>query len=181
MGTPWGWKGREKGSKKRKNPETIITGQIRELLKLMHIPHEKHWGGPMSAKGIPDLISTLPGASESKAEDGTVVKHPRGRALWCEVKVPGKKPTPEQYEFLDKMEAAGALSFWCDSPKEFIAHLADAKFEPAVLIRNQFPDQIPTDRLPKTRDGGGGNSGRFRPGQSPTDPTNPEAHGDLND
>lgn len=168
---PWGSSGGfERGPKKRKriNPETVITGQIRELMKLMRIPHEKNWAGPMSVKGISDLIGTLPGPSESKRDDGLIVKHPAGRAFWCEIKVPGKKPNPEQFEFLDKMEAAGALSFWCDSPNEFIAQLAAAKFEPATRIKMQFRGQIP---MPMPGDG----SGRFKPAPSRVDPPNPEA------
>ena len=168
---PWGSAGGfERGPKKRKrvNPETILTGQIRELMKLMRIPHEKHWGGPMSPKGIPDLISTLPGPSESKRADGHIIKHPGGRAFWCELKTPGKKPTDEQFDFLEKMKTAGALSFWCDNPNDFIAQLAAAKFEPAMRIKMQFRGQMPT---PKP----GGGSGRFKPAMSRVDPPNPEA------
>jgi len=46
---------------KRENPETAITHQIRGLLRTMRVPHFKHFGGPMSERGVPDLIGTLPG------------------------------------------------------------------------------------------------------------------------
>lgn len=38
-----------------------------------------------------------------------------GRALAIEVKVPGKKPTPEQYDFLRTVALNNGLAFWADS------------------------------------------------------------------
>jgi hypothetical protein len=34
--------------------------------------------------------------------------------LWLEMKAPGKKPTPEQREWLARMNAAGYCATWCD-------------------------------------------------------------------
>jgi len=38
-----------------------------------------------------------------------------GQALAIEVKMPGKKPTPEQHTFLDLVSASGGVSGWADS------------------------------------------------------------------
>ncbi len=48
-------------SARRENPETGITRQIRDLLRLMSVPHIKHFGGPLSERGVSDIIGTLPG------------------------------------------------------------------------------------------------------------------------
>lgn len=34
--------------------------------------------------------------------------------LWLELKAPGKKPTKEQREWIDRMNAAGYFATWCD-------------------------------------------------------------------
>jgi hypothetical protein len=41
--------------------EKEITSQIRSVLKTFHIFHYKAWGGPMSEKGIPDIIGCIDG------------------------------------------------------------------------------------------------------------------------
>ena len=38
-----------------------------------------------------------------------------GRLLGIEVKVPGKKPTEEQYTFIELIDENNGLAFWCDS------------------------------------------------------------------
>jgi hypothetical protein len=38
-----------------------------------------------------------------------------GRALQVEVKRPGEKPTPEQYQWLEEACEARVIAFWCDS------------------------------------------------------------------
>ena len=47
----------------------------------------------------------------------------RGVHFECEVKRPGKKPTPEQIEWLNDCAAAGARAFWADSLEQFIEGL----------------------------------------------------------
>ena len=34
--------------------------------------------------------------------------------LWIELKAPGKKPTPEQRDWLERMRSAGYFATWCD-------------------------------------------------------------------
>lgn len=46
------------------------------------------------------------------------------RPLFIEVKRPGKHPTQEQYEFLEKVEIYGAIAFWTDSLERAIAVLS---------------------------------------------------------
>jgi len=81
--------------KKIKLKEADITKQIRGYLNIKKIPHFKHWGGPMSQKGIPDILGTLPG----------------GRAFYIEIKTETGTIRKEQTDFLDMMRQNGALAF----------------------------------------------------------------------
>lgn len=119
---------------RKQNPETILTKQVREILRLLRIPHRKHWGGPMSPKGIPDIIGTLPGPS--MGPDGNPMS--RGRAFYCELKVRGGHIRPEQAEFIEEMREAGAVAFVAHSVRELLVGLEEAGFEPAKRIRVQL-------------------------------------------
>lgn len=109
---------------RRENPETPITREIRNLLHLLRIPHLKHWGGPFSEKGVSDLIGTLPGPGPM-----------RGRALFIEVKVPGKEVTDHQKVFLENHANAGAICMVAHSAKEVLANLSISGYEPAKRIK----------------------------------------------
>lgn len=41
-----------------------------------------------------------------------------GKAFYIEVKLPGEKPRPDQYAFLEAMKNSGAIAGWCTSVKE---------------------------------------------------------------
>jgi hypothetical protein len=56
--------------------------------------------------GFPDLVGVIPGP---------------GRAIFIEVKSPGKKPTGLQMAFLERRRAEGALAFWADSVDNALA------------------------------------------------------------
>ena len=137
------WAGRVGGGKgkKRVNPETIITNQIRELLKIMRIPHRKHWAGPMSDRGIPDIIGTLPGPTKTMQAEEIAYSHPAGRALWIEVKVRGSRIRPEQLDFIEQMQTAGAVAFFAYGPEDVLRELQKISFGPAMRIQAQFPGQ----------------------------------------
>ena len=45
---------------------------------------------------------------------------PGGRAIFLEFKVPGKKPRPDQLQFLKVMKDMGAIADWCTSVEEAI-------------------------------------------------------------
>jgi len=38
-----------------------------------------------------------------------------GKFISCEVKMPGEKPTPKQYDWLCAVKNAGGIAFWADS------------------------------------------------------------------
>lgn len=117
--------GAEKAPRKKRkpNPESIITAQITESLDILCIPHFKHWGGPFGTKGVPDIIGTIPSL---------------GRALWCEIKVPGRTATPEQESFLAKHQAAGGLTMVATSAKDVVVTLAIAGYSPAHILASQL-------------------------------------------
>jgi hypothetical protein len=43
---------------------------------------------------------------------------PDHRAIFVEVKRPGRKPTPEQLDFLNRANARGDIGLWCDDPRQ---------------------------------------------------------------
>ncbi len=110
-------------SPRKRQAESIIVSQIRELLKIMRVPHFKHVAGPIGEYGISDIIGVLPGS---------------GRAFFCEVKTPKGKANDEQIAFLDRMRAAGAIAIVVHSAQEMLTRLADSGFEPARRINTQM-------------------------------------------
>ena len=74
--------------------EAEITKSIRYLLKSQGIWHFKNFGGPMSVKGLPDLIGCF-----------------GGRFLAIEVKRKSGKVSPEQEVMIDRINRAGGLAF----------------------------------------------------------------------
>ena len=93
---------------RRQNPETVLTAQIREVLRIMRVPCWKHFATALSPRGIPDLICVLP---------------PAGRACYIEVKTPTGSVRPEQAEFIAKVREAGAVAFIARSVKDVIDEL----------------------------------------------------------
>jgi Holliday junction resolvase len=69
--------------------KTIVSAITKEAAGLGWMVIKIH-GGPFQNKGIPDLLC-LRG----------------GRAVWLEVKQPGKKPTPIQWAMMRRLEAEG--------------------------------------------------------------------------
>lgn len=51
--------------------------------------------------------------------------------LWLELKAPGKKPTPLQAEWLERMARAGYCATWCDD------------WQKAAVIITDYLDQLP--------------------------------------
>lgn len=43
-----------------------------------------------------------------------------GKFISCEVKVPGKQPTPAQFNWLNAVHAAHGIAFWADSEESAI-------------------------------------------------------------
>ena len=74
--------------------EAQITKSIRYLLKSQGIWHFKNFGGPMSVKGLPDLIGCF-----------------QGKFLAIEVKRKSGKVSPEQEVMIDRINRAGGLAF----------------------------------------------------------------------
>lgn len=86
--------------------EADITRQIRDLLRALGIFHFKHWGGPMSPKGLPDIMGCYD-----------------GRFFGIEVKAPGKKPTEAQSNVLWNIRKAGGISFVARSVEDVVKKL----------------------------------------------------------
>lgn len=107
---------------RRQNPETLITAQIREILKIMRVPHWKHFATALSPRGIPDLVCVLP---------------PNGRACYIEVKTPKGKVSPEQMEFISKVRESGAVAFVARSVRDVLEELRTEGFEPAKRVNIQ--------------------------------------------
>ncbi len=160
--------------KRGPNPETPVTGQIRAILDMMRVAHFKHWSGPFSEKGVPDLIGVIPGQqTDGQPMTRTIAREmamelenakkmtdvqalvvlaaevirlrAEGRPLFCEVKVPGKDASEDQEKFLARMRTAGAVTFVAHSAREAVAELAKAGFQEAKRIEGQFEDRTPDE------------------------------------
>lgn len=80
---------------KKKQPETIITDQIRDALDLCGIFHWKQWQGMGSKPGVSDILGVLPD----------------GKFLAIEVKTPTGRVSDHQQKFIDKVNASGGVAF----------------------------------------------------------------------
>jgi hypothetical protein len=94
------------GSGKSNTPEGLVTKAIRDTLRACNIWHYKAWGGPMSAKGIPDIVGCY-----------------NGRFFAIEVKAPKGSPSPDQSTFLDLIKKAGGIAFVAKSVEDVIEGL----------------------------------------------------------
>ena len=101
----------------RPRPEREIQRVILDWLRLKGIPAWRNNVGAVTAgarfirfgvKGAPDILGCLP---------------PHGRLLCLEVKRPGHAPTPEQYDFLRRIERAGGLAAVVTSLEDVMAVL----------------------------------------------------------
>jgi hypothetical protein len=79
---------------KKKTPEGMLKASIRQLLDVCGIFYYNAWGGPMSPKGVPDLICCQ-----------------NGRFIGIEVKTPAGKVSGDQEEFIRRINEAGGLGF----------------------------------------------------------------------
>lgn len=83
-------------------------------------------GTGASKAGEPDILGSVPGQLI------------RGRLLACELKQPGKKPTPLQYKRLRDYAAAGALAGWATTMvevDELLSHVDDPTWVNPQLAR----------------------------------------------
>lgn len=88
-------------------PETKLKEAVIKRLKRHRDNYEPIWwmkiaGSPQQLRGVPDLLIVL-----------------RGRAIFVELKQPGKKPTPLQCHRVGEIAAAGASVVLCTSVDEF--------------------------------------------------------------
>lgn len=106
--------------------EADLTAQVKIALNVIGLgknfkgPVFKHWSGMGSRKGVSDLIGTLP---------------PYGRAVFIELKRPGREATPDQVEFLRIMKRAGAVTGVAHSVAEVRDILLAAGYKPARRLR----------------------------------------------
>ena len=100
------------------------------MLRIMRIPHFKHVAGPIGEYGISDLIGTIP---------------PKGRGFFCEVKTLKGRVHEKQWEFLKKMESAGAVVLVARSYMDVINKLSDEGYQPATDLKKRIQQsEIPS-------------------------------------
>lgn len=98
----------EKGKKKKTYviTEKDLTKQIRQVLTMARVWHWKHWGGPMSYKGVSDILGMW-----------------NGRMLAIEVKRPGGLVTADQHAFINRVKTEGGIAFVARSVEDVIENL----------------------------------------------------------
>jgi hypothetical protein len=101
--------------------EKQITASIRDLLNKFGVWHWKHWGGPMSKKGVSDILGSCwklvqcPNCQHSFPVDGI--------NMACEVKKPGGKLTKHQKQFLEEVNRNGGIGFKAEREEDVIDKL----------------------------------------------------------
>jgi hypothetical protein len=90
----------------KKPTEKELTAAIRKLLRQHGGFFLKHWGGPLSKVGTPDLIGCF-----------------EGKAVVIEVKGPKGRVSQEQEDFLRKWREAGGIAFVAHSVEDVIREL----------------------------------------------------------
>lgn len=83
--------------------EKNITKAIRDYLRIRGVEHFKHWGGPMSERGVADLICCW-----------------KGRFLAIEVKKKNGVLSADQARFLKRIQAAGGVAILAYSVDDVI-------------------------------------------------------------
>jgi len=111
-----------KAKTRKPAPEKLVEKAIREAFRLKHrvLLFKTDAGAAGMRSGLPeggrgysglpagfsDLLGVVPGS---------------GRAVFIEVKAPGRKPTTLQEEFLERRRAEGAIALWADSVDSALA------------------------------------------------------------
>ena len=86
--------------------ENNITKAVRQYLRIRGIEHFKHWGGPLSEKGVADIIGCY-----------------KGRFLAIEIKTDKGVVSDHQKNFLDRVTKAGGLALVARSIDDVINFL----------------------------------------------------------
>lgn len=83
---------------------SIQSASVRALRTLGCLCIKQGIVGAMGTRGWPDYLILLPG----------------GRSFWIEFKVPGKQPTPLQWERMGALDELGHVVYVCHSRNEAI-------------------------------------------------------------
>jgi Holliday junction resolvase len=92
--------------KKPPTPEAILTRSVRQLLNAAGVFHWKNHGGLGSAPGLPDICAVH-----------------NGRMVAIELKAPRGVVSPQQQQFIDRINEAGGLAFVARTIDEVIDSL----------------------------------------------------------
>lgn len=107
--------------KKLDNPEGQVLSAIMEYLAL-----RKVWCWRVNNSGMPirDRYGNVTGMKKSTLPAGhsdiAGILPVSGKALYIEVKAKEKKPTPEQYAFIEKVKANGGVALWADDVRTVV-------------------------------------------------------------
>ena len=84
-------------------PEGELKAAIRSLLRTFGIFHWNSWGGPMSTKGVPDILGCY-----------------HGKLIGIEVKTPKGTVSEDQKRFIANLNEAGGNAFVARSVEDVI-------------------------------------------------------------
>lgn len=88
---------------------------VRDCLQFLRLNGIEAWRQNSGAIPLPGGGFRRFNGRKGQADIIGIVK---GRFFACECKMPGKKPTPEQDEFLDMVTRNGGISCWVTSVEE---------------------------------------------------------------
>jgi Holliday junction resolvase len=86
--------------------EKDITREIRSYLRIKRVFHWKNWGGPMSERGVPDILGVW-----------------KGRLLGIEIKTARGHLNEYQQAFIDRINLEGGLAFVARSVEDVMERL----------------------------------------------------------
>jgi hypothetical protein len=114
-----------------KMSEKDVTRVVRDLLKARQVWHFKHWSGPLSRKGVSDILGIrtwTAGWIADRVASGEIKRDEKiGVFVALELKAEGKKPhnvvkgrrvmderTTNQHEFIEEVRQAGGIGGLAD-------------------------------------------------------------------
>ncbi len=105
--------------------EAELTKAVRSVLNTSGLWHFKHWGGPMSPRGIPDIIG-IRCFKIQELIDMDIKK--AGVFFGCELKRPGRKLTDDQEKVIRRIRMNGGIGFMADDVDTVISKLFLQKY-----------------------------------------------------
>jgi hypothetical protein len=123
--------------------EKTIKNQILNYLRLTGIEAWLNNPGGMRYRTKEGLSKYVPHGMPGQADISGIL--PDGRRLEIEVKKPGEKPRPDQWDFLLMIQRSGGVAFWTDNLRCVRSVINQAKAGAWVATDRDLDQIVTTD------------------------------------